>query len=81
MDLVLLTNLLFQVQDRKAVFIEANRILKIGGRVLIVEWNENATIGPEQKIAKKELKKFGHCRRFCSCQRVQSGKFPLRIDI
>jgi len=80
MDLVLLTNLLFQVQDRKAVFIEANRILKIGGRVLIVEWNENATIGPEQKLPKR-AQKFGHCRRFCSCQRVQSGKFPLRIDI
>ena len=74
-DLVLMTNLLFQVKDRKAVFAEANRILKVGGRVLIVEWNESAAIGPEQKISKNEIKNLATSAGLVPAGEFKAGNF------
>jgi ubiquinone/menaquinone biosynthesis C-methylase UbiE len=37
-DLVLMTNLLFQVDDIKKVLEEGKRVLKKGGKILIVDW-------------------------------------------
>ncbi len=37
-DLVLMSNLLFQVEDKKKVLEEGKRILKKGGKILIVDW-------------------------------------------
>ncbi len=46
-DLVLISNLLFQVQDKKVLAEETFRILKPGGRVVLVEWaEEEKPVGP-----------------------------------
>lgn len=46
-DLVLISNLLFQVQDKKILAEETFRILKSGGRVVLVEWaEEEKPVGP-----------------------------------
>lgn len=46
-DLAVVANVLFQVTDKKALFEEASRILKPGGRLLIVEWSDSfAGLGP-----------------------------------
>ena len=56
-DLVLVTDLLFQIEDKEAVFREAKRVLKRGGKVLVVEWNVEASLGPsEGKVSQEELK-------------------------
>jgi ubiquinone/menaquinone biosynthesis C-methylase UbiE len=39
-DLVLISNLLFQISDMRAVFDEAWRILKPDGRLAVIEWGE-----------------------------------------
>lgn len=75
MDLVLATNLLFQVRDRRAVFTEAGRILKVGGRMLVIEWNEDTAIGPEQKVAKKELKDLAIASGFVAAGEFKAGNF------
>lgn len=41
-DRVLVSHVLFQVDDRAAVLAEAARVLKPGGRVLVVEWAAGA---------------------------------------
>lgn len=38
-DAVIVSNILFQVEDKRAVLIEAVRILKNGGRVLLIDWS------------------------------------------
>ena len=48
-DLVLMTNLLFQVDDKVAVFKEAKRVLKKSGKILIVEWGMESPFGPLQE--------------------------------
>ncbi|MEQ1499991.1 MAG: methyltransferase domain-containing protein [Parcubacteria group bacterium] len=56
-DLVLLCNVIFQVEDKKAVIKEAKRILKPAGRVLLVDWADSAgKIGPEPKMLIKKDK-------------------------
>lgn len=56
-DVALLTNLLFQVEDKKAVFEEVRRILKKGGKILAVDWKEQSLLGPKQgRILEKEVK-------------------------
>lgn len=48
-DLILMTNLLFQVDDKEAVFKEAKRILKENGKILVIEWGMESPFGPLQE--------------------------------
>jgi ubiquinone/menaquinone biosynthesis C-methylase UbiE len=40
-DFVILSNTLFQLDDKKGCILEIKRILKRGGRVLLVDWSES----------------------------------------
>ena len=55
-DLVLMTNLLFQVDDMRKVFEEAKRVLKKEGKILVVDWKENAEVGPEKRVSVEKVK-------------------------
>lgn len=48
LDLVLMTNLLFQAKNKKTIIEEAKRILRPGGQLLIVDWNPNSPVGPSK---------------------------------
>lgn len=59
LDLVLMSNLLFQLENKKGVFREAKRVLKSGGEVLIVDWKPDSPQGPERgRLSEKEVKKM-----------------------
>jgi ubiquinone/menaquinone biosynthesis C-methylase UbiE len=48
-DLVLISNLLFQVEDKQAVLCEALRILKQGGRIAVIDWTDShGGMGPQK---------------------------------
>lgn len=56
LDLVLISNLLFQLEDKAAPLAEAQRILKPTGRLAIIDWSDPALssrhsvrIGPDRK--------------------------------
>jgi len=55
-DLVLMTNLLFEVEDIKKVMEEGKRVLKEGGRVLVVDWKKASSLGPEKRVSVKVVK-------------------------
>lgn len=40
-DMVILSNILFQLDDKQSCIKEASRVLKAGGRMLIVDWQES----------------------------------------
>jgi len=47
MDLVMISNILFQIENKKNLAEEAFRIIKPSGRVVMVEWDENKkSFGP-----------------------------------
>lgn len=46
-DVVIIANILFQVEDKKALVREAKRVLMNGGRALVVDWEDSfGGIGP-----------------------------------
>ena len=49
-DLVLMTNLLFQCEDKKKVLEEGKRVLKKGGRILVVDWSKDTALVPKEKM-------------------------------
>jgi ubiquinone/menaquinone biosynthesis C-methylase UbiE len=61
MDAVLLCNTLFQLENKKAALLEAKRVLKDKGRLLIVDWSGSfGGVGPRQDhvISEAEAKKI-----------------------
>jgi len=46
-DLVLMTNLLFECENKKQVLEEGKRILKKGGKILVVDWIKDNPLTPE----------------------------------
>lgn len=58
-DLVLMTNLLFQVEDKRVVMEEGKRVLKSNGKILVVDWRLESPLGPEKgRISVQEVKKI-----------------------
>jgi len=58
-DLVLMTNLLFQVKEKKKVLKEGKRILREGGKILIVDWIKDNPLTKEiEWVNFEEIKKF-----------------------
>lgn len=50
-DLVIVANILFQVEDKRAVLQEAKRVLKTGGQLVVLEWDEAPfPAGPPQEL-------------------------------
>lgn len=59
MDLVLMTNLLFQAEDKKGAMAEAVRVLKRGGNILVIDWLPESILGPKEgKISAKEVREL-----------------------
>jgi ubiquinone/menaquinone biosynthesis C-methylase UbiE len=46
-DLVLMTNLLFECEDKKKVLEEGKKVLKPGGKILVVDWIKDNPLTPE----------------------------------
>lgn len=55
-DMVLMSNILFQTEHKEAALSEGHRILKPGGRLAIIDWSERALgIGPSPRhVYKRE---------------------------
>ncbi len=58
-DLVLMTNLLFECDDKKIVLEEGKRVLKPGGKMLIVDWKKDNPLTPEiERVPIEDIKKI-----------------------
>ena len=53
-DRVIVSNVLFQIEqkDRDNFCLEAKRITKPGGKILIIDWNAVTPLGPKEFITK-----------------------------
>lgn|SRR3989344_7456621 len=64
LNLVLISNLLFQVRDKDAILIEAARVLKPGGRVAIIDWSESfGGLGPTKEMVVTKEAAYEHARK------------------
>lgn len=59
LDMVIMSNLLFQVGNREKVLNEAKRVLRQGGKLLVIDWKLEAFTGPaEGRVGPKEAKEM-----------------------
>lgn len=59
-DLVLMTNLLFQVENKSKVLELAKRLINQNGMILIVDWKKDAPMGSsEGRVSLQEIKEMG----------------------
>ena len=57
LDLVLIINTLFQIENKENFIKEAKRILKNNGLILIIDWKKETDFGPKQnRISTQQIK-------------------------
>lgn len=79
LDIVLMTNLLFEVEDLEGVFKEAKRVLKKGGKILIVDWKETIQEGPEKKVSKEKIEKIAENMGFFKEEEFEASPFHFGL--
>ncbi|MCR4284183.1 MAG: class I SAM-dependent methyltransferase [Parcubacteria group bacterium] len=73
-DFVLLSNILFQADKREVMVKEASRVLKSGGEVAIIEWDQSdVPLGPPKQL---KLKPEDARRMFLEAGFVFKDDFP-----
>lgn len=77
-DWVVVKDMLFQNKNKDIILKEAYRILKSGGKVLLVEWNDKELpIGPEKniRISEQELRRIAESQGFEMEKELEAGNF------
>jgi ubiquinone/menaquinone biosynthesis C-methylase UbiE len=75
-DLVLMTNLLFQIDDKYGVLSEAKRVLKNNGMILVIDWEKEAPIGSKEgRVSAEEVKEMAKRVGFISEKEFKAGNF------
>lgn len=76
LDLVLVSNLLFQVPDKRAVLTEAHRILRPHGRLALIDWVDSfGGMGPikEDVVKKEKALEFAASTGFALAREFEAG--------
>lgn len=76
-DKVLISNILFQAQNKNALAAEASRVLRKGGSLMAMEWSENPSSagGPslDHRVGKDEAKKILESAGFSFYKEFSAG--------
>lgn len=78
LDAVFLTNTLFLIKDKNAVFAEAKRLLKKDGQLLVVEWLPgNRAIGPpaQSRVGRDTALQFASSAGFSHVADIDAGRY------
>jgi len=81
-DVVIVSNILFQAHDKKNIIDEARRVLKQGGRLLVIDWTASFNnMGPtaEQIFTEIEAKKLIEAANFTFEKSINAGNFHYGI--
>lgn len=80
LDLVLITNLLFEAKDKKRVISEAKRVTKNGGIILIIDWLPNVALGPDGKrTSPEEIRKLAEGLDLKSEKEFKAGDYHFGV--
>lgn len=82
LDWVIMKDVLFQNKDQIRMIWEAYRVLKPGGFLFIMEWNEmEASFGPEMslRISRQKLIEMLEERGFCPVKDIVAGDYHYAL--
>ena len=78
LDKIVISNILFQVQNKNAVAQEAYRILRKGGSLMVVEWSEGASSGGpsmDHRVGEDEAKTILESAGFSLYKKFPAGSY------
>ncbi|MDP3697240.1 MAG: class I SAM-dependent methyltransferase [Candidatus Taylorbacteria bacterium] len=81
-DMVLLANILFQSVKREAIFKEAGRVLKKGGRLILIDWKKGTGgFGPPDnlRLDSVEIQKTANKQGFEFEGQLEAGTFHFGL--
>lgn len=81
-NIAFLINILFQAKEHKEIIREATRILKPGGKLLIVDWTQTATpFGPSlvDRVKPEDLKKIARNINLELVDEFKAGKYHFGL--
>ncbi len=59
LDIVIVSNILFQAESKEAMLKEAKRIIKLKGKIVVIDWKKDSPFGPtEGRVSPDELHKI-----------------------
>jgi ubiquinone/menaquinone biosynthesis C-methylase UbiE len=82
LDKVFLVNVMFQIQDKRAVFAEAKRTLKQDGNVVLVDWKPGDTsIGPHKdtRLDLANIKQTAQEAGLIAVKEINAGKYHFGV--
>ncbi|MCD6115100.1 class I SAM-dependent methyltransferase [bacterium] len=75
-DLVLIINLLFQVENKEGVLREAKRVLKPRGRILVIDWKKDSPFGPAMgRVDPEEIRKLAVKESLIPKKEIEAGQY------
>ncbi len=78
MDWVVVKDMLFQNKGKDIILQEAHRVIKSGGRAMVIEWNEKAGgLGPEAalRVNEADLERILAAAGFIIDKKINAGNF------
>jgi len=77
LDVVVLANVLFQSQKKEAIIKEAQRTLKVGGALLIVDWKKGAggAVPDEMRTDATEMRSIAESQGLTFTRDIEAGQF------
>ena len=80
LDLVTIVNVFFQIEKKEVVLEEARRVLKSGGRILVIEWNPDSSKGPVVgRVSSEEIIKMGEKSGFTFKEEFSIGDYHYGV--
>lgn len=79
-DLVLITNLLFQLEDKLKILDSAKKNINQNGMILVIDWKKDAPIGTSSgRVSLEEVKKMGEGIQLKVVKEFEAGNFHWGI--
>ena len=79
-DIVLIPNVLFQIENKSAIIIEALRILKNSGKLVIIDWLTKVSQGPaEGRISKEDVIRLAKDQGLNFKEEFSAGRYHYGI--
>jgi len=78
MDWVIMKDVLFQNENKQNIIKESYRVLKSGGKILIMEWNDkNLLVGPEKskRVSPERMTELVNGQKFKIKKNIPAGDF------
>ncbi|KKP98489.1 MAG: Methyltransferase type 11 [Candidatus Moranbacteria bacterium GW2011_GWE1_36_7] len=77
-DWIVLKDILFQNQKKDIILKEAFRILKVGGKIIVIEWKkDDSPVGPEKeiRISQEDLERLFAQQKFVIEKNIEAGDY------